>query len=352
MMLSDMGADVVRIERRRDSSDNRPLDLFNPGKFGVLDRGRRSVALDLKEANDLEVALRLVAKADGLLEGFRPGVMEKLGLGPDVCLERNPKLVYGRMTGWGQHGTLAHAAGHDLNYIALTGALHAMGRADEVPPVPLNLVGDFGGGGMMLAFGMVCGLLEAGRSGRGQVIDAAMTDGAALLMSMVYGMKEMDMWSNRRESNLLDGGAHFYGCYECADGKYVAVGALEPHFYRELLERAGIDDPDIAQQFDPEQWPRLKEKLAEIFRTKNRDQWCELLEGTDGCFAPVLDLEEAPAHPHNVARETFTQVEGVAQPAPAPRFSRTPAHIQGPPAASGQHTEEVLAEWGITKAQK
>lgn len=345
MMLSDMGAEVVRIDRGPTGRPREP-DLFNPGRYGILDRGRRSVGLDLKRSEAIEVALRIVEGCDALVEGMRPGVMERLGLGPGVCLERNPRLVYGRMTGWGQAGPLAARAGHDIDYIALTGALHAIGGAGTGPVPPLNLVGDFGGGGMLLAFGVVCGLIEARSSGRGQVVDAAMTDGAALLMAMVYGMKAMGRWSNERGTNLLDGGAHFYGTYECGDGRYVAVGAIEPKFYRELLTLCGVEAPAMQSQDDPAAWPALREKLGELFKTRSRDEWCALLEGTDACVAPVLDLDEAPRHPHNRARGTFVEREGVVQPAPAPRFGRTAGAIQGPPASPGEHTGEVLAECG------
>jgi len=344
MMLADMGAEVIRIDQKRRSAQA-ILPTQNT-RFDVLARGRRSLAIDLKKPGGAQAVLKLVAAADALIEGYRPGVMERLGLGPDVCLERKPALVYGRMTGWGQTGPLAQAAGHDLNYIALTGALHAMGRPGEPPSPPLNLVGDFGGGAMMLAFGMVCALLEVRSSGKGQVVDAAMTDGAALLTAMVYGFKAAGAWSNRRGANLLDGGAHFYDSYACADGKFVAVGSLEPQFYALLLELCGIEDPDFLAQMDVRRWPELKAKLAAVFKTKTRDQWCGLMEGTDACFAPVLDLDEAPMHPHNRARQTFIDLDGVVQPAPAPRFSRTPPEVGRPPAAAGEHSEEILAEWG------
>lgn len=337
MMLADMGAEVVRIDRPNAKSS----------KFDVMNRGKRSVALDLKTPEGVETALKLIEKADALVEGFRPGVMERLGLGPDVCLARNPKLIFGRMTGWGQFGPLAAAAGHDINYIALTGVLHAIGRPDAPPVPPLNMIGDFGGGGMMLAFGIVCALLEAKQSGKGQVIDAAMTDGASALMAIIYGRKAAGHWSSKRGVNLLDGGAHFYGAYECADGNFVAIGSIEPQFYALLLEKTGITDPDFQAQMDFKKWPELKTKLAEVIKTKSRDEWCSLMEGTDVCFAPVLDLDEAPQHPHNRARETFVELDGVVQPAPAPRFSRTAPEIQSVPPQAGQHTQEVLSDWGI-----
>lgn len=340
MMLADMGAQVIRIDRpgRRGTTDAR---------YDVMARGRRSLVLDLKKPGGVEAVLELLERADVLIEGFRPGVMEKMGLGPDVCLPRRPSLVYGRMTGWGQDGPLASAAGHDLNYIALSGALHAMGRADGSPAPPLNLVGDFGGGGMLLAFGILAGVYESQRSGQGQVIDAAMTDGSALLGAMFHGMKAAGKWSNRRAANMLDGGAHFYDTYTCADGKYISVGAIEPQFYAELRERCGLNDPAFDRQNDPESWPALKEKLAELFQTRTRDQWCELLEGTDVCFAPVLDWDEAIEHPHNRARETFIEVDGITQPAPAPRFSRTPADKPAPPHAPGRDSAGILADWGL-----
>ncbi|MEL7128951.1 MAG: CaiB/BaiF CoA-transferase family protein, partial [Pseudomonadota bacterium] len=282
-----------------------------------------------------------------LIEGFRPGVMERLGLGPEIALARNPKLVFGRMTGWGQTGTLAHAAGHDLNYIALTGALHAMGRKGERPSPPLNLVGDYGGGALYLAFGLCAGIIHARASGDGQVIDCAMTDGAASLASMFFGMRASGLWTDEREANLLDGGAHFYDTYECSDGGWVSIGAIEPQFYALLLETAGLTDPDFKVQMDRSKWPELKAKMAAILKTKSRDEWCELMEGSDICFAPVLSMAEAPDHPHNAARQTFVNIDGVVQPAPAPRFSKTPGAIQGPPPGHGEHRSEILADWGL-----
>jgi len=344
MMLADMGAEVLRVDRagqvKGGDRGAPPLDLLN--------RGRRSVGVDLKQAEGVETVLRLVEKADGLLEGFRPGVMERLGLGPEVCHERNPRLVYGRMTGWGQEGPLAHAAGHDINYIALAGALDPIGRAGEPPLPPLNLVGDFGGGGMMLAYGMVCALLEASRSGRGQVVDAAMVDGAAVLMTIVHGMRHMGFWQDERGTNLLDTGAHFYEVYETKDGKFVSIGSIEPQFYRQLLELTGLASEDLPPQMDRSRWTASKERLQEVFRQKTRDEWCEIMEGSDVCFAPVLGLGEAPEHPHMKARGTFVDVAGVRQPGPAPRFSRTRPEIGGPPPHAGQHTEEALSEWGFS----
>jgi alpha-methylacyl-CoA racemase len=348
MLFADMGAEVVRIERK--SAVRRPLSLLSLGPFDVASRGRGSVTLDVKRHAGRDAALRLIDQADALIEGFRPGVMERLGLGPEICLARNPRLVYGRMTGWGQDGPLAHTAGHDITYIALSGALHAIG-APQQPLPPLNLVGDFGGGAMMLAWGMVAALWEAQRSGLGQVVDAAMTDGAAYLMTMLYGVKAAGLWSNQRGANLLDGGAFFYATYECSDGKFVAIGPIEPQFYRLFLETIGIDDPELASHYDPSVWPQQREKLAAIFRQRTRAEWCARLEGTDACVAPVLDLDEAPEHPHNRARETFVTVDDIVQPAPAPRLSRTPAAIQGAPPAPGADTERVLREWGFAAAE-
>ena len=340
MMLSDMGADIVRIERKGG------LSLTDP-KFDVLTRNRRSIFVDLRKPEGVETALKIVEQVDALQEGFRPGVMEKLGLGPDVCLERNPKLVYGRMTGFGQEGPLAKAAGHDINYISMSGALHCIGRKGENPVPPLNLVGDFGGGGMLLAFGMVCALLEARKSGKGQVVDAAMVDGSAALMTMIYGFKGAGLWADRCGVNLLDTGAHFYDTYETADGKFVSIGSIEPQFYALLLEKAEIDDPDFKEQMDLTRWPELKTKLEALFKTKTRDEWCTIMEGTDICFAPVLSLEEAPQHPHNQERKTFMEVEGVVQPAPAPRFSRTRPELKAAPPVPGQDTLAVLQDFGF-----
>jgi len=337
MLLSDMGAEVIRIDRKGGRS---------PSKMEVTYRGRKAVALDMKKPEAVEAALKLIDKADALIEGFRPGVMERLGVGPDVCMKRNPKLVYGRMTGWGQTGPLANAAGHDINYIALTGALHGIGHGGGKPVPPLNLVGDFGGGALYLAFGVVCGILEARASRKGQVVDTAMTDGAASLMSMFYGMTAMGMWKDERGANLLDGAAHFYDTYETRDGKYIALGSIEPQFYKELLEKTGIEDAAFAAQMDRNAWPSLKEKLAVVIKTKTRDEWDAIMLGSDVCYAPVLSLAEAPKHPHNVARQTFVEVGGVVQPAPAPRFSRTPPEVQGPP--EGADNASALAAWGFS----
>ena len=341
MLLSDLGADVVRVDRK-GGRGGAPSD--------ITARGRRSVALDLKTPEAVEACLKLMASADGIIEGFRPGVMERLGLGPDVALKRNPRLVYGRMTGWGQTGPYANAAGHDMNYIAITGALHAIGTKDKPVP-PLNLVGDFGGGALYLAFGLMAGIIHARETGKGQVIDCAMSDGSASLMSMFYGMKASGIWQEERRANLLDGGAHFYDTYQCSDGKWVSIGSIEPQFYALLLEKTGITDPDFQRQMDRSIWPDLREKLAAVFATKSQAEWTTIMAATDVCFAPVLDLDEAPNHPHNAARQTFVQLGGVTQPAPAPRFSETPGVIQGPPPAIGAHNAEALADWGFTEAE-
>jgi alpha-methylacyl-CoA racemase len=346
MMLADMGAQVIRIDRKAAASAAGPFPMLGT-KYDVMARSRRSLALDLKHPQAKEVMLELVSKADVLLEGFRPGVMERLGLGPEPCHARNPKLVYGRVTGWGQDGPLAQAAGHDINYIALSGMLHAMGRAAAPPAPPLNLVGDFGGGAMMLAFGVVCAVLEARQSGKGQVVDAAMTDGAALLGAMMYGLRGFGMWNGEREANLLDGGAPFYDTYACADGKFIAIGAIEPQFYEQLLALAGASGIALDEQWSQHDWPRQKEKLAALFRTRTRDEWCALLEGSEACVAPVLDMAEAPAHAHNRARGTFVDVDGVTQPAPAPRFSRTQPGPVTPASSPGQDSAAILAGWGF-----
>ncbi len=348
MMLSDMGADVVRVDRAQSAGDGaRPPDMTA--------RGRRSLALDLKHPDGRATLLRLVASADALIEGFRPGVTERLGIGPAECAAVNPRLVYGRMTGWGQDGPLAPYAGHDIDYIALSGALHATGRLPDRPVPPLNLVGDFGGGGMFLAFGVACALLEARASGSGQVVDAAMVDGAAVLSTFFYAARGAGWWSDERGTNLLDTGAPFYDVYECADGRFLAVGALEPQFYAELVRLTGFESDrpvaDAPHQLDPASWPDRKRSMTDLFRTRTRDQWCALLEHTDACAAPVLTWAEAPDHPHNKARRTFVDYEGVTQPAPAPRFSRTPAAIAGPPARPGQHTDDVLGEIGLDPAE-
>ena len=340
MLLSDMGADIIRIDRKGAGSG-----------FGVKDvtsRGRRSIAFDLKKPDSVEAVLRLIESADILQEGFRPGVMERLGLGPDVCLSRNPKLVYGRMTGWGQFGPYAQAAGHDINYIALTGALAAIGGKDKPVP-PLNLVGDFGGGALYLAMGMLAALFEAQRSGKGQVVDCAMTDGATSLMAMFFGLSASGIWSLDRQANMLDGGAHFYDVYETKDGKFVSIGSIEPQFYALLLEKTGLqNDPDLAKQHDRENWGLLKDKLAAVLKTKTRDEWDSIMGATDVCYAPVLDMKEAVHHPHNQARETIVEAYGVVQPNVAPRFGGTPSEIQGPPPQIGANNQDALSDWGFS----
>jgi alpha-methylacyl-CoA racemase len=345
MLLGDMGADVIRIDRRHPG---RPEPSIEP-RHEVHGRSRRSIAVDLRQPGAAELVLRLTDGADGLMEPFRPGVAERLGIGPEACLARNPKLVYGRMTGWGQDGPLAKTAGHDINYIALTGLLHAIGPKERPIP-PLNLVGDYGGGAMLLAFGMVCGLLEAGRSGHGQVVDAAMVDGAALLFGAAFGAFQAGIWRDERETNRLDGAAHFYNTYETADGRFVAIGSIEPKFYRLLLEKTGLADADLPAQLDRAAWPVLRERLAAVFRTRTRDEWCAIMEGTDICFAPVLSIAEAPEHAHAVARGAYVDMDGAPQPAPAPRFSRTPGLARMAP-RRGEHTEAVLTEAGFSPAE-
>jgi alpha-methylacyl-CoA racemase len=341
MLLSDLGADVVRIDRKGAGRGSRA---------DVTARGRRSVAMDLKSPAAVETCLALMERADAVFEGFRPGVMERLGLGPEVALGRNPRLVYGRMTGWGQDGPFAKAAGHDMNYIAISGALGAIGTKDKPIP-PLNLVGDFGGGALYLAFGLLAAVTHARASGEGQVVDCAMSDGAASLMAMFYGFKAAGAWSPERRANLLDGGAHFYDTYRCADGKWISIASIEPQFYALLLQKTGINDPDFQAQMDRARWPDLGERLAAVIATRTREAWCEIMDATDVCFAPVLDLDEAPHHPHNLARQTFVEIDGVVQPAPAPRFSRTPGAIAGPPPAIGAHTRAALEDWGIDESR-
>jgi len=337
MMLADMGAEVISVTRRSV-----------PGSRAaqISERGKKTIALNLKHPDGVAAVLDLCAGADILIEGFRPGVAERLGIGPEACAARNPKLVYGRMTGWGQTGPLAGAAGHDINYISLSGALHAIGRAGERPVPPLNLVGDFGGGGMFLAFGLMCAVFEAQRSGKGQVVDVSMVDGSAALMHMMYQFMAMGAWRDERGVNMLDGAAHFYDTFETADGKYVSIGSIEPQFYALLVQLAGLDAAEFAPQNDPAQWPALKQKLAAVIRRRTRDEWCAIMEGTDVCFAPVLSMTEAPHHPHNVARGTYIEVEGVTQPAPAPRFSRTATAVPAAAAPAGSDTAAVLAAIG------
>lgn len=345
MMLSDMGAEVIRVDRLTASGLGIPM----PKKFNFLGRGRKSIAVDLKNPEGIDALLELIDKADILIEGFRPGVMERLGMGPDVCLERNPKLVFGRVTGWGQEGPLSKSAGHDLNYIALSGALHAIGRSNDEPPTPpLNLVGDFGGGTMFIVVGILAALHEVKNSGKGQVVDAGMVDGALSLMTSIYGMHAGGNQSDERASNILDSGAHFYNTYETRDGKYVSIGSIETKFYAMLLEKLGLDPDSLPPQMERESWPAMKEKFKEIFLTKTRDEWCVLMENTDICFAPVLSLAEAPDYAHNKERGSFVDVDGVMHPAPAPRFSATPSSIKSPTPATGIHTDEVLADWGMS----
>ena len=343
MMLADQGAEVSQVDR---SSAVRGGDPARP-PGNVNGRGRRSIGVDLKSPEGVETVLRLVEGAGMVFEGFRPGVAERLGVGPDDCLARNPAIVYGRMTGWGQDGPYSSMAGHDINYIALAGVLAHIGRSDSGPVPPMNLVGDFGGGGMYLAYGMVCALLEARNSGKGQVVDAAMVDGAASLMSFIHGMLASGFHSPERGTNLLDTGAHFYDVYECADGGWISLGSIEPQFYAELLDKLGLDAERFGKQNDRDLWPELSEEIAAVVRMKTRDEWDAILEGSDVCYAPVLTVDEAIRHPHNVARGTFIDVGGITQPGPAPRLSRTPGEVRRPPAHAGQHTDEVLSEAGF-----
>jgi alpha-methylacyl-CoA racemase len=347
MLLADMGANIIRVERPGGSMF---AAAHNP-KLDFLNRNKRCISIDLKHEDGVATVLSLLEKTDALLEGNRPGVMERLGLGPDVCLARNPALVYGRMTGWGQEGPMAKEAGHDINYIALSGALHGIGRAGEKPSIPLNLVGDFGGGGLMLAYGMVCALLEAKTSGLGQVVDAAMIDGAAALMASTFAANQVGFWSDERGTNLLDSGAHFYEVYETADGKYISLGSIEPQFYAALLEKLGEDAHLFEQQFDMENWPKMKEQMAAIILRKTRDEWDAVFAGADVCYAPVLSMAEVRHHPHHQARATFIDDGEVWQPAPAPRFSRTQAEVHRCAAAIGEHSEEILREFGFTNDQ-
>ena len=343
MLLSDLGAEVIRVDRASTVADELPdfpsLDLLN--------RGRRSIGIDLKDPNGVETVLKLIESSDALIEGFRPGVAERLGIGPEDCLTRNPKLIYGRMTGWGQYGSYSSMAGHDINYIALSGVLGMIGRKDEKPVPPVNLIGDFGGGGMILALGVCAALVEVASSGKGQVIDAAMTDGSALLATMVHSFKAMGIWGDRG-TNLLDTGAPFYDVFECSDGKFISIGSIEPQFYSELLRITGLDQQENPKQMDRQSWDEMKSKIASAIKSKSREEWENLMEGTDVCFAPVLTIDEAYDHPHNLERNTFIEVAGVKQPAPAPRFSRTPASITSPPPHPGEHTEEILLDSGFT----
>lgn len=347
MMLADQGARVIRIDRpSKRSAQDGGMDALTARNSDVLSRGRESITLDLKRPQSIEVALRLIERADVLIEGFRPGVMESLGLGPEVCLLRHPSLVYGRVTGWGQTGPLSLAAGHDINYIALSGALHSTARRGGPPTPTPGLIGDFGGGGMLLAFGVLAAVSHAQRSGEGQVVDAAITDGSALLGSLIHGWHSSGLWNAEAGTNNGDGGAHFYDAYVCADGKYVSIGSMEPQFYALLREKCGLKEPEFDAQWNASQWPALKERVAEVFLQRTRQQWCDLLEGTDVCFAPVLSLDEAPQHPHNRARGTFVQVNGITQPAPAPRFSQTPSVACHAVRDVGADTASILAEIG------
>jgi len=343
LLLADMGAEVVRIDRMQEAG----LGINTDPKLNLLMRSRKSIAVDSKSAEGQELILSLIEQSDALIEGFRPGVMERLGLGPDSVFARNPKIAYGRMTGWGQDGPMSGAAGHDINYIALSGALHAIGRKGGLPTPPLNLVGDFGGGALYLAMGLLAAILEAQKSGKGQVVDASMVDGAASLMTMFFGLKAAGHWSDHRGSNILDSGAHFYDVYETFDGKYVSIGSIEAKFYKQLLYLTGLEGEDLPHQMDPSGWPALRARLSAVFKGKTRDEWCDIMDGHDVCFAPVLSLSEVADHPHNKARGTFVDIDGVVQPAPAPKFSRTKSEIQSPPCAPGQHTDEALTDWGI-----
>ncbi len=343
LLLSDLGADVIRIDRPRPG----PMGGWSKPSHDVLSRGRRRLAIDLKDPRGRELVLQVVQSSDALIEGFRPGVAERLGLGPDDCKKVNPRLVYGRMTGWGQDGPLAQAAGHDVNYISLTGALHAIGKKGEPPTIPLNLAGDFGGGSLFLALGVVSAILESKRSGLGQVVDAAMVDGCSSLVAFMHAAISAGFWVDERESNLLDGAAHFYNVYETRDGKYVSIGSIEPQFYAELLATTGMTEAELPDQHDKSAWPELRERFATVFKSKTRDEWETIMEGRDVCFAPVLSATEAPSHPHNVARNTFVEVDGVVQPAPAPRFDRTKTAIAFGPQPDGAHSHEILSELGL-----
>ena len=346
-LLADMGANVVKVDRTTSSG----LGLAMQPKYNVLNRGRRSIAVDLKSPQGVETVLRLIENADALIEGFRPGVAEKLGVGPEDCWAHNPKLVFGRMTGWGQTGPWANAAGHDINYIALSGTLDAIGAPDGPPIPPLNLVGDFGGGGMFLAVGVLAAMMEARNSGKGQVVDASMVEGSAYLAAMFHGLIAAGSWREKRGSNVIDGGAHFYGVYETKDGKFVSVGSIEPKFYELLIELSGVDKGEMADQMDAGTWPQRRQFLARIFARKTRDEWDEIMACSDVCYAPVLSFSEAIEHPHNKARNSFVEVDGVTQPAPSPKFSRTQSVVTRPPTKRGEHTNEILAEWGFSSEE-
>jgi len=351
MLLSDMGAEVVRVDRAANvgHDDSR---VGGPAgeeyRFNLLARGRRNIAVDLKNKEGVAAVLRLIDQADGLIEGFRPGVMERLGLGPDICLARNPKLVYGRMTGWGQDGPIAHIAGHDINYIALSGVLATIGEAGGPPVPPLNLVGDFGGGALYLAMGVLAGILGARATGKGQVVDCSMVEGSASLMTMMYAALASGAWVEERGRNRTDGGAHFYHVYETKDGEHVAIGSIEPQFYKLLLTHTGLEGADLPPQINRSTWPDMQQRLAAIFKEKTRDEWVAIMQDTDICFAPVLRMSEALKHPHNRHRESFVELDGIAQPAPAPRFLGTPTQVQRPPARIGENTDDILGDWGFS----
>ncbi|MEK9541211.1 MAG: CaiB/BaiF CoA-transferase family protein [Gammaproteobacteria bacterium] len=339
MILADMGAEVISVERITAAGRGSSADIAS--------RGKKSIAVDIRKSEGQDIIKKLVESADVLIEGFRPGVMEKNNLGPDELLKINPKLIFGRMTGWGQNGPLANAAGHDINYIALSGVLGAIGKKDTPPPPPLNLIGDFGGGGMLLALGVCAALNTVNKEGKGQVIDAAMTEGSALLMSMMYGMLNSGIWTDSRDSNLLDGAAHFYGCYECKDGKFVSIGSIEPQFYSLLREKMNIDEDIFDNQMDKNSWPALRENLENRFKEKTRDEWCQIMEGTDICFAPVLSMNEAINHEHNVERKSFFDLDNVVQPSPAPKFSYSESEVSHPPVKVGTHTKEIMISLGL-----
>src|SRR5690348_12003680 len=350
MLLSDMGAEVIRVDCAAIVGQDTDRD-GNDARYNLLSRGRRNIAVGLRNAAGVNATLRLIDRADALLEGFRPGVMERLGLGPDLCLSRNPKLVYGRMTGWGQDGPIAHIAGHDINYIALSGVLHTIGEAGGPPVPPLNLVGDFGGGALYLAMGVLAGIISARSTGRGQVIDCSMVEGSASLMMMMYGALASGAWKEERGANRTDGGAHYYHVYETRDGEHVAIGAIEPQFYALLLKHTGLEDEDLPPQTDRAQWPAMQERLTRIFKTKTRAEWVEIMQETDICFAPVLRMSEALKHPHNVERGSFVDIQGIPQPGPAPRFLGTPTGVQRPPARVGEHTDQILRDWGFSAGE-
>jgi len=354
MLLADMGAEVVRVDRAANvgHDDSR---VGGPAgeeyRFNLLARGRRNIAVDLKNRDGVDATLRLIDRADALIEGFRPGVMERLGLGPDICLTRNPKLVYGRMTGWGQDGPIAHIAGHDINYIALSGVLATIGETGGPPVPPLNLVGDFGGGALYLAMGVLAGILSAKATGKGQVIDCSMVEGSASLMTMMYAALASGSWIEKRGHNRTDGGSHFYQVYETKDGEYIAVGSIEPQFYKLLLTHTGLEGADLPAQMDRPTWPDMKKRFAAVFKEKTRDEWVAIMQQTDICFAPVLSMSEAIRHEHNRSRDSFPVIDGIAQPAPAPRFLGTPTHVERPPAKVGENTDEILGDWGFSVAE-